>query len=58
MSADIVGVPPNLKDKYGSGIKDGTGVFHCLYSEQRIYIQLVNDNFCDCVDGSDEPSTG
>lgn len=32
-------------------------IFSCLHSEQKIYQKFVNDGFCDCEDGSDEPGT-
>ncbi|XP_049870583.1 uncharacterized protein LOC126370005 [Pectinophora gossypiella] len=31
--------------------------FKCLNSEQHIPFDWVNDDFCDCADGTDEPST-
>ncbi|KOB65694.1 Glucosidase ii beta subunit [Operophtera brumata] len=31
--------------------------FKCLKSEQKIPFECVNDDYCDCEDGSDEPST-
>lgn len=31
--------------------------FHCLKSLQRIPFEQVNDDYCDCVDSTDEPST-
>lgn len=31
--------------------------FKCLKSEQKIPFENVNDDFCDCEDGTDEPST-
>ncbi|KAM3956298.1 uncharacterized protein ACR2FA_009749 [Aphomia sociella] len=34
-----------------------SNVFKCLNSEQRIPYEQLNDDFCDCVDGTDEPST-
>lgn len=32
--------------------------FKCLKSEQTIPYSQLNDDYCDCDDGSDEPSTG
>ncbi|XP_059054628.1 uncharacterized protein LOC131848708 [Achroia grisella] len=31
--------------------------FKCLNSEQRIPYENVNDDYCDCLDATDEPST-
>lgn len=31
--------------------------FKCIYSDQVIPFEYVNDDFCDCEDESDEPST-
>ncbi|XP_014208611.1 glucosidase 2 subunit beta [Copidosoma floridanum] len=31
--------------------------FECLYNNDSIDFKMVNDDFCDCEDGSDEPGT-
>lgn len=31
--------------------------FECLETEQKIPFEQVNDDYCDCEDGTDEPST-
>ncbi|OWR43676.1 glucosidase 2 subunit beta like protein [Danaus plexippus plexippus] len=36
---------------------DSNNEFSCLTSHQKIPIEQLNDDFCDCEDGSDEPST-
>lgn len=36
---------------------DENNRFKCLNSEQWIAFELVNDDYCDCYDGTDEPST-
>ena len=46
----IRGVPDSLKSKY---IDE---VFECDNGVRLDPVQ-VNDNYCDCVDGSDEPGT-
>jgi len=49
--APTSGVPPDQQALYAGpefSCKDGSG---------KIAIAQVNDNFCDCADGSDEPAT-
>jgi len=52
---EIKGVSPSDLPKYRSG------AFHCLHdhgaSRQLLPLSAVNDEFCDCSDGSDEPGT-
>ncbi|XP_061704321.1 uncharacterized protein LOC133515756 [Cydia pomonella] len=36
---------------------DAKGDFKCLKSDQYIPFEQVNDDYCDCDDSSDEPST-
>ncbi|CAG9787455.1 unnamed protein product [Diatraea saccharalis] len=46
--------------QYSSVLKyraDSNNEFKCLYSEQRIPFDYVNDDYCDCEDSTDEPST-
>lgn len=38
-------------------LPDARGDFHCRQSKERIRFDAVNDDFCDCEDQSDEPST-
>jgi len=45
------GVPPHLHDQYSGS------TFTCDNGSKKISISLVNDAFCDCLDGSDEPGT-
>lgn len=47
------GVPTSESHIY---IKLGE-TFTCIKSKEVIYFSQINDNFCDCKDGSDEPST-
>lgn len=52
-SAAVLGVEPQLQSKYMME------TFHCLDgSGTAVPASSVNDDFCDCLDGSDEPGTG
>lgn len=48
---DIRGVPTSMKPLY-----EGS-TFECLDKSKVIDISRVNDDYCDCPDGSDEPGT-
>ncbi len=50
----VRGVAPNLLDKY----KPVDGKFTCLDGSATLDFAQVNDNYCDCPDGSDEPGEG
>ena len=50
----ILGLDPALQSFYQ---RDSEGLFTCLDKSERIAFRLVNDDYCDCLDGSDEPST-
>jgi len=51
----IVGVRSDQRHLYGT---NSGGNFRCLESGEEIPLDEVNDDFCDCGDLSDEPSTG
>lgn len=36
---------------------DGRMQFACDSGEKRFDVSRINDNYCDCADGSDEPGT-
>lgn len=51
----VRGVSPGNATFY---IPDEDGMFACLaYPDIKISFDRVNDNYCDCPDGSDEPGT-
>jgi hypothetical protein len=47
----VKGIFPGLATRYSPENK----IFRCLGGESSIKIERVNDNYCDCIDGSDEP---
>jgi len=51
----IAGVNPNQRHLYGP---NSNGNFRCLQSGEEVPFDEVNDDFCDCGDLTDEPSTG
>ena len=50
----ILGLDPALQSFYQ---RDSEGLFSCLDKSEMIPFRMVNDDYCDCLDGSDEPST-
>ncbi|KAJ2486736.1 hypothetical protein IWW37_005515 [Coemansia sp. RSA 2050] len=53
-SSGIRGLDPQLASKY---VPDASGNFLCLDGSLSIPFSRVNDDYCDCPDGSDEPGT-
>lgn len=49
----IRGVHPDYLDHY----KGEGGLFRCLDGSATIAFSQVNDDYCDCIDGTDEPGT-
>ena len=50
-SLHIRGLDPSLAEYY----KQSGDSFKCLDGQRTIKYSLINDNYCDCFDGSDEP---
>ena len=51
-TAKTLGVPPGLISKY---VPLKSGNWNCLDGSKQIPYSFVNDDSCDCPDGSDEP---
>jgi len=58
LSDRVRGLAPALQDKYHA-LMGATGGFACLDGSLagRKTTAVVNDDFCECADGSDEPGT-
>jgi len=52
---ELRGVPPSAVPLYAAASANGT--FRCLDNTSSLPATSLNDNFCDCPDGSDEPGT-
>ncbi|WVO16024.1 hypothetical protein L204_103689 [Cryptococcus depauperatus] len=52
--SQIQGLNPLLYEKYEP---TSSGLFHCLDGSKTIPFAAINDDYCDCPDGSDEPGT-
>lgn len=50
-AASVRGVPANLLPSYDTTVDK----FRCLDGGKTIPVNRVNDDYCDCLDGSDEP---
>jgi protein kinase C substrate 80K-H len=51
-SSPIRGMPPEMAAMY---VPDADGLFRCIIGATRISFSRLNDDYCDCPDGSDEP---
>ncbi|KAG1902835.1 glucosidase II beta subunit-like-domain-containing protein [Suillus fuscotomentosus] len=51
------GVPPSLISKYVPSTKGSRQTWTCLDGSKEIAWSAVNDDYCDCQDGSDEPGS-
>lgn len=51
VSASLRGVDPAVASRYDSQ----RGQFSCFDRSKTLPHKWINDNYCDCTDGSDEP---
>ncbi|GBE79118.1 endoplasmic reticulum protein [Sparassis latifolia] len=52
------GVSPSLLSRYVPTGSGSSATWTCLDGSNTINWSSVNDDYCDCLDGSDEPGTG
>lgn len=48
----VRGMNPDLAQHY---VPAADGTFTCIDGSNKVPFSRVNDNYCDCFDGSDEP---
>ncbi|XP_027195244.2 uncharacterized protein LOC113789852 [Dermatophagoides pteronyssinus] len=56
----IIGIDDHHMEQYRRAFQYRPGYFHCLNDHEPITLideKYFNDDYCDCSDGSDEPST-
>jgi hypothetical protein len=51
--AEIRGVRPDLEKVYVKALAEGT--WRCLDGSRTLSASVINDDWCHCADGSDEP---
>lgn len=51
------GVAPEQAHLYPAAGSETAATWSCLHSGQQISVAAINDDYCDCDDGSDEPGT-
>ncbi|KAH7087264.1 glucosidase II beta subunit-like-domain-containing protein [Auriculariales sp. MPI-PUGE-AT-0066] len=53
----VLGVNPAQHSLYAPVARSSPPMWRCLDSSKVIQYDAVNDDYCDCADGSDEPGT-
>ena len=48
---------PGVRDEKSKHYIKVSEEFKCLESGETIFFNQINDHYCDCKDGTDEPST-
>ncbi|KAI9033871.1 glucosidase II beta subunit-like-domain-containing protein [Phycomyces nitens] len=51
------GIAPEHRDLYVPLVQDEGSIWECLDKSKKIPYSAINDDYCDCPDGSDEPGT-
>jgi hypothetical protein len=51
-TSQVLGVHPSLQHAYSPS---NTNTWKCLDGSREIPFSAVNDDYCDCLDGTDEP---
>ncbi|KAL0085107.1 glucosidase II beta subunit-like-domain-containing protein [Phycomyces blakesleeanus] len=51
------GISPEHYDLYAPLLQNGESTWKCLDKSKTIHYSAINDDYCDCPDGSDEPGT-
>lgn len=55
--SSFLGVAPEDINLFKPTVENGVEYFKCLKTAQKIPYKSLNDDYCDCEDGSDEPGT-
>lgn len=56
-SSNIRGIMSELREQYDKAVNTAANTFTCLDGSKTMKLSRVNDQHCDCADGSDEPGS-